>query len=258
MGAITSAKNIRLALLLILFAAASPLLHGCALVTAPLATAAFGGAGLAIKGAELQKEIKKADAQEAVETPFEKTWDVSFTVLLGFDVDIVRSARSKAQDGGVIDGKVRKTKIKVVVAALNDKITEVGIWAGHDRALAGLIASKIKEKCEAMRHTVRGGDLFAPFVSFSRCPSSTYFERTVSSGHLRKATRNPSKISRPPLSISDGVSPHPPAAPSLSVSQQNRRLIFHAVDKCSPLLPPLYECALYDCGGPAGAGLGLQ
>jgi hypothetical protein len=162
MGAITSARNIRLVLLLILFAAALPVLHGCALLTAPMATAAFGGAGLAIKGAELQKEIKKADAQEAVDTPFEKTWDVSFTVLFSFDIDIVRSARDPAQDGGVIEGKIRKTKIKVVVAALNDKITEVGIWAGHDRALARLIASKIKEKCEAMRLADSGGrGLFA-------------------------------------------------------------------------------------------------
>jgi hypothetical protein len=144
-------RAFRLAVLLFLSAPAFPALHGCALLTAPLATAAFGGAGLAIKGAELQKEIEKADSQEAVDAPFEQTWDLCFTVLLSLDVEIVRTARTPAQDGGVIEGRIKKRKIRVVAAEINDRITKVGVWAAHDKALAALINYKIREMCDSLR-----------------------------------------------------------------------------------------------------------
>jgi len=140
-------KAIRLAALFFLAGVVPGALQGCVYLTAPLATAAFGGAGLAIKGAELRNQIKRADSHDAIDTPFEKTWDVCLTVLSSLDIDVVRAERTPAQDGGVIEGKVKKTNIRVVVAEFNDKITEVGIWANHDKALAGLIAQKIKDLC---------------------------------------------------------------------------------------------------------------
>jgi hypothetical protein len=130
-------------------------LHGCALVTAPLATAAFGGAGLALKGAELQKDIKKADSHEALDIPFEQAWDLCFTALLALDIEIVKSTRMPSQNGGVIEARIRKTKIKVVVAEINDRITEVGIWVKKDKALAEFLSHKINEICCSMRPVER-------------------------------------------------------------------------------------------------------
>ena len=120
-------------------------LHACTLLTIPMTTAAIGGAQLAIKGAELQKEIRKADAQEALDASFENTWDMSVTALMNLHIEIVRIEKTKEGDGGSIEGLAKKIKIKVVAVKLTEKITEIGIWTGHDKALAGLIAEKIKE-----------------------------------------------------------------------------------------------------------------
>ena len=120
-------------------------LHACALLTIPITSAAIGGAQLAIKGAELQKEIRKADAQEALDTSFEKTWDMSLMVLTNLHIQIVRTENTKDKDGGSIEGAAKKIKIKVVAVKVTENITEIGIWTGHDKALAQLIAEKIKE-----------------------------------------------------------------------------------------------------------------
>ena len=145
-----------------LFCIALAGLHGCTLLTAPLATAAFGGAGLALKGAELQKDIKKADSHEAFDIPFEQAWDLCFTALLALDIEIVKSARTPAQDAGVIQARIKKIKIKVVVAEINDSITEVGIWVKKDKALAEFLSRKISEICCSMRPVERLPDTLGP------------------------------------------------------------------------------------------------
>jgi hypothetical protein len=131
-----------------LFAGLWLALQACALITTPLTTAVIGGAQLAIKGAELQTQIRKADAQAAIDTPFEKTWDKSVVALVNLHIEIIRAERTKNGDGGLIEGLAKKTKIKVLAVKLTENITEIGIWTGHDKALAGLIAEKIKEEAQ--------------------------------------------------------------------------------------------------------------
>ncbi len=121
-------------------------LHACTLLTAPVASEVMGGVQLAIKGAELQKEIRKADVQEALDASLEKTLDIAVIALVNLDIEIVRSARNPQGDGGLIEGLASKTKIKIIVVKLTETITEIGIWASHDKALAGLIAEKLKEE----------------------------------------------------------------------------------------------------------------
>ena len=132
----------------LLFAGIGLALHACALMTVPMTTAVIGGAQLAIKGAELQKEIRTADVQVAVDTPFEKTWDMSITTLVNLHIKIVRTATTAEEDGGLIEGLASKTKVRLVSVKLTEKITEIGIWTSHDKALAGLIADKIKEEAQ--------------------------------------------------------------------------------------------------------------
>lgn len=120
--------------------------QACALLTAPVATEVLGGAQLAIKGAELDKEIRKADVQVAIEIPFEKAWDMAIIALVNLDIEITRSERNPQENGGIIEGLVKKEKIRVIAVKYTEKITELGIWAHHDKALAGLIAEKIKEE----------------------------------------------------------------------------------------------------------------
>ena len=139
------------------FAAACLALHGCALLTVPLATAVIGGTQLAIKGAELQKEIKKADAQAALDASFKKTWDVALSALTDLDIEIIQNERNQEETGGIIGGLAKQTRVEIVVVKLTKKITEIGIWASrgrgcfwtsHDKALAGLIAEKIKKEAQ--------------------------------------------------------------------------------------------------------------
>jgi hypothetical protein len=123
-------------------------LQGCALLSAPVVTEVLGGAQLAIKGTELQKEIRKADVEEAIDRSFEQTWDISITVLVNLDIELIRAERNPEEDGGLIEGLANKRKVKVITVKLTEKITEIGIWASHDKALAGLIAEKIKEEAQ--------------------------------------------------------------------------------------------------------------
>jgi len=124
------------------------ILHGCAVVTAPIATEAFGGAQLAVKGAELQQQISKADVETAIDEPFEKVWDTVIITLVNLDIQLSRAERNTNEDGGLIEatieGPARKKNVRVVVVKVTEKITEIGIWANHDKALAELIAEKIK------------------------------------------------------------------------------------------------------------------
>jgi hypothetical protein len=143
-----SMRIISAPLLFVLFAVVWLALEACTLLTVPMTTAVIGGAQLAIKGAELQKEIRKADVQVAVATSFEKTWDVSVTALMNLHIEIIRTATTPEEDGGLIEGLAKKTKVKVVAVKLTDTVTEIGIWTSHDKALAGLIAEKIKEAAE--------------------------------------------------------------------------------------------------------------
>ncbi len=127
------------------FAGISLAFQACtALTTLPLASV-FGGAELAIKGAELQKEIRKADDQEAFNSPFEETWNMTLKGLENLSMEITRIKRNQQGDGGLIEARSQKIKIKIVTAKITEKITEIGIWAGNDKALASLIAQEIKE-----------------------------------------------------------------------------------------------------------------
>ena len=130
-------------------------MHACATLTAPVATEMISGAELALKGAELQKEIRKADVQEAVDTPFERVWDTSIITLVNLDIGIKKSERNPQDDGGIIEGLVKKKKVKVIVVKLTEKITEIGIWAGGDKALAGLIARRIRDEAEQQNNETK-------------------------------------------------------------------------------------------------------
>jgi len=136
--------------LLVLLAGLGPALQACALIASPLATTAIGGAQLAIKGVELQSELGKADAQEAIDTPFHETWGIISVALANLDIEISRIEKNEEGDGGLIEGKAGKTKVKVVVVRLTEKITEIGIWTNHDHALARLIVERIKKEAASM------------------------------------------------------------------------------------------------------------
>jgi len=94
----------------------------------------------------LQKEIRKADAQLAVNAPFEKAWDACLTALVNLDLEGIRSERTTSGDGGLFQGEAAKTSIKVAIVKLTEQITEIGIWASHDKALADLVSQKIEEE----------------------------------------------------------------------------------------------------------------
>lgn len=135
-------------LLCVFFAGIGLALQACtALIILPLTTF-FGGAQLAIRGAELQKEIRKADVQVAFESPFEKTWNMSVIALVNLHIEVTRVGRTQEGNGGLIEGRVQKIKIKVIAAELTEDITEIGIWTGHDKALAELVAEKIREEVQ--------------------------------------------------------------------------------------------------------------
>lgn len=139
-------KDFRVIILWVFFAAISLALQACtALMSLPLTTF-FGGAQLAIKGAELQKEVRKADVQEAFDSPFEKTWNMSVIALMNLHIEVTRVGKTPEGKGGLIEGRAQKIKIKVIAVEVTQDITEVGIWAEHDKALAELIAKKIREE----------------------------------------------------------------------------------------------------------------
>ncbi len=123
-------------------------LQSCSLITVPLTSTVLGGAQLAIKGAELQKELSKADVRKSFESPFEKTWNTAAIVLVNLHIDISKVGKTPEENGGLIEGQARKIKVKVIAVEITEKITEVGIWADSDKALADLIADKIKEEMQ--------------------------------------------------------------------------------------------------------------
>jgi hypothetical protein len=138
-------------------------LQGCVYLAAPATTAVIGGAGLVIKGAELQGQIRRADAQEAITVSFKNTWDASIAALLNLDIEVTLNKRAAPRNGGLIEGKTKGTDVthvKVVIIKLTEKISEVGVsathpgclWASHDKALAALIADKIREEAQKQRH----------------------------------------------------------------------------------------------------------
>ena len=139
-------KDFRVIILCVFFAGIGLALQACTtLISLPLTTF-FGGAQLAIKGAELQKEIRKADVQEAFDSPFEETWNMSVIALVNLHIDVTRVGKTPEGKGGLIEGRAQKIKIKVIAVEVTQDITEVGIWAEHDKALAELIAEKIREE----------------------------------------------------------------------------------------------------------------
>lgn len=140
----------------LLLAGACLSLQACVYLAAPATTAVIGGAGLFLKGAELQGQISKADAQEAIDVPFEKTWNASIAALLGLDIDVTLSKRTEHGNGGVVQAKSKDTDIRVAIVKITDKITEFGItvthpgclWSTHDKALAKLISDKVIQEAQ--------------------------------------------------------------------------------------------------------------
>ncbi len=141
-------KNFSAVLLCVFFVGISLGLQTCALITSPLTTTVLGGAQLAIKGTELQKEIRKADVREAFDSPFEKTWNISAKALADLRIEIIKIGRNEEGNGWVIEGRAQKIKVKVIGVELTQNITEIGIWTEHDKALAELIAEKIREEVQ--------------------------------------------------------------------------------------------------------------
>jgi hypothetical protein len=137
-------KNLQPGLLYLFVAVISPPLQTCALITSPITTTVLGGAQLAIKGTELQKEISKADVREAFDSPFEKTWTKSAKALEDLHIEITKIGTTDEGKGGIMEGREEKIKIKLIGVELTQNITEIGIWAEHDKALGELIAEKIR------------------------------------------------------------------------------------------------------------------
>jgi len=138
------------------FAAWIPILQSCSLITFPLTSTVFGGAQLALKGAELQKEISKADVRKSFESPFEKTWNMAAITLVNLHIEIAQIGKTPDGNGGLIEGRARKIKVKVIAIEITENITEVGIWTDYDKALAELIAEKIKEEVQKQDHPIQG------------------------------------------------------------------------------------------------------
>ena len=111
-----------------------------------LAGALIGGAQLAIKGAELQKDIRKADAQLAVDTPFEKAWDACLTTLVNLDIEQIAGKKTAQGDGGLFEGVAKKTKIRVVMVKLTEEITELVSGPTTIRHLQGSFARGSRKK----------------------------------------------------------------------------------------------------------------
>jgi hypothetical protein len=133
-----------------------PILQSCSFITLPLTSTVFGGAQLAVKGAELQKEISKADVRKSFESSFEKTWNMAAITLVNLHIEIAKIEKTPDGIGGLIEGRARKIKVKVIAIEITENITEVGIWTDYDKALAELIAEKIKEEVQRQDHPIQG------------------------------------------------------------------------------------------------------
>ena len=118
---------------------------GCVyLATVPVA-AVVGGAELALKGGDLYTEMKKADARQAFDIPFEATWEITLDVLQDLRVKLGKAGKNKAGDGGLIEARARENKVRIAVVKMTDQVSEVGIWVKGDKAFADLILKKIEE-----------------------------------------------------------------------------------------------------------------
>lgn len=102
-------------------------LQTCALITSPITTTVMGGAQLAIKGTELQKEIRGADVREAFDSPFEKTWNISAKALADLRIEITKIGRKEEGNGGVIEGRAQKIKIKLMGVKLTEDIADLDL-----------------------------------------------------------------------------------------------------------------------------------
>ncbi len=149
-------KNFPAVSLWVFFVGTCLALQSCSLITLPLTTTVFGGAQLAIKGAELQKEISKADVRKSFDSPFEKTWNMAAIALVNLRIDISKIGKTQEGNGGLIEGQANKIKVKVIAIEITENITEVGIWTDYDKALAELIAEKIKEEVQRQDHQIQG------------------------------------------------------------------------------------------------------
>ena len=144
------------ALLWVFFVGTWLALQSCSLITVPLTTTVIGGAQLAIKGAELQKELSKADVRKSFDCSFEKTWNMGAIALVNLHIEITKIAKTQEGNGGLVEGHAKKIKIKVIAIEITENITEIGIWADSDKALADLIAEKIKEEVERKDNRIQG------------------------------------------------------------------------------------------------------
>ena len=149
-------KHFPAPLLWVFYAGACLALQSCSLITVPLTSTVLGGAQLFIKGAELQKEIRKADVRISFDCPFEKTWNMGDIALVNLHIEITKVAKTQEGNGGLVEGHAKKIKIKIIAIEITENITEVGIWADSDKAVAELIAEKIKEEVERKDDRLQG------------------------------------------------------------------------------------------------------
>lgn len=118
---------------------------GCVYLATIPAAAVVGGAELALKGGDLYKEMRKADARQAFDVPFEATWEITLDVLRDLRVKSEKAGKNKAGDGGLIEARAHENKIRIAVVKMTDQVSEVGIWLKGDKAFADLIMKKIEE-----------------------------------------------------------------------------------------------------------------
>jgi hypothetical protein len=76
--------------------------------------------------------------------------------LVNLRIEITKIGKTPEGNGGLIEGRARKIKIKVIAIEITENITEVGIWTDYDIALAELIGEKIKEEIQRPDHQTRG------------------------------------------------------------------------------------------------------
>ena len=136
--------NFKLAILV----TASLLFAGCA---APLVMAisplipALQTIGIIGMGADLHKEITKADMKTSVAVNFEKAYESTTLALKNLDIEIKESKQNEKKDGAVITGKTPKHNIKIVLAKVTNTTTQIGIWTSRDMEFATLIVDEINK-----------------------------------------------------------------------------------------------------------------
>ncbi len=118
---------------------------GCVTLAAIPVAAVVGGAELALKGGDLYKDMRKADARLAFDIPFDAMWDITLTVTQDLGIQTKKVAKNKEGDGAVIEARAHNNKIRIAVVKMTDRTSEVGIWVKRDKAFADLIMKKIEE-----------------------------------------------------------------------------------------------------------------